>query len=89
VFGRHDADGTSFSPSGIPEQVVHEFDFLVTRLNEIYFVLAIFGEEFTINIGGADIEGYKLWLRENNDASPLYPLDKPDLYPRPTPSKEE
>jgi hypothetical protein len=78
----YDADAVTFGPSGIPEQVVHEFDFLVTKSNEIYFVLAIFGEEFTINMGGPAIDGFKRWLGENNGASPLYQSDKSDLYPR-------
>ncbi|MFI5353024.1 MAG: hypothetical protein ACHQZS_08685 [Candidatus Binatales bacterium] len=53
-------------------QVVHESDFLVTRSSEWYFVLALFGEEHAINIGGPDIDGYLLWLEENNNVSPLY-----------------
>src|SRR5665213_1313562 len=53
-------------------QVLHEFDFLVTSTNEWYFVLAIFGLELTINMGGPELEGYERWLSENNGASPLY-----------------
>ena len=53
-------------------QVVHEFDFLYTSEQEFYFVLAIFGMEFTINMGGPDIEGYTKWLAQNNYVSPLY-----------------
>jgi hypothetical protein len=79
----YEADSVTFGPSGLPEQVVHEFDFLVTELNEVYFVLVIFGEEFTINIGGPTIDGYERWLQENNDASPLYRTDKPTCYARP------
>ena len=40
-----DRDGNSY-------QTLHEFDFLVTAQNECYFVFALFGMEFTINIGG-------------------------------------
>ncbi|HEX4407548.1 MAG TPA: hypothetical protein VH206_02130 [Xanthobacteraceae bacterium] len=63
--------------------MVHELDFLVTKLNEVYFVLAIFGEEFTINMGGPDIEGYIRWLKENNDKSPLHTGRNSDELPKP------
>ncbi|MBO1223793.1 MAG: hypothetical protein JYX80_05155 [Candidatus Scalindua sediminis] len=56
-------------------QVVHEYDFLFTPQNELYFCVAFFGEEFTINIGGASIDGYKQWLSDNKEISPLY-IDK-------------
>lgn len=52
--------------------VIHEFDFLVTPESEMYFVLAIFGLEFAINVAGPTIDGYQKWLRENGDQSPLY-----------------
>lgn len=52
-------------------QIVHEFDFLCTEENEIYFILAIFGQEFVINMGGSDLEGWYTWLKENKQASPL------------------
>ena len=79
----------SIGPPGVPEQVVHEFNFLITKVCEMYFVIAIFGEEFTINMGGPTIEGYEVWLRENDGASPLYPINKPELYPKPTSSDQK
>jgi hypothetical protein len=54
------------------EQNVHEFDFLVTKTSEWYFVFALFGVELTINLGGPEIGGYLKWLEENHNASPLY-----------------
>lgn len=54
------------------EQVVNEIDILIAENSEYYLVLAIFGIEFVINIGGAEIEGYYAWLKENNNQSPLY-----------------
>jgi hypothetical protein len=54
-------------------QTVHEYDLLMTTWGEIFFVVAIFGAEFTINYGGPEIDGYRRWLCENNDRSPLYP----------------
>jgi hypothetical protein len=53
-------------------QVVHEFSLLVTEEDEIYAVIAIFGEEFSINIGGPSIEGYQRWLAKSESKSPLY-----------------
>jgi hypothetical protein len=62
----HDAQ----APDGY--QVVHEFDLLITDANEWYAVICIFGEEFVINLGGPDIEGYQTWLAQHDGASPLY-----------------
>ncbi|MEG3128627.1 HNH endonuclease [Pantoea cypripedii] len=53
-------------------QVMHEYDFLYTDEGEMYFVLALYGIEMTINIGWPDIEGYIGWLKKNNNVSPLY-----------------
>ena len=51
-------DGANEGPDGGLGQIVHESDFLVTAANEWYFVVALFGEEYTINMGGPDMEGY-------------------------------
>ena len=53
-------------------QIVHEYDFLRTELGEVYFVLALFGLELTINLGGPDMDGYIEWLKKNDQVSPLY-----------------
>ena len=53
-------------------EVLHEWTFLYTEHEEMYFVLAILGVEYAINMGGPDIEGYKLWLKEHGNKSPLY-----------------
>lgn len=53
-------------------QVVHEYDFLQTAQGELYLVLALYGLELTINIGGPDIDGYVAWLAEHAGASPLH-----------------
>ncbi len=58
--------------NGKPVQTKWEYDFLTTDQREIYFSIAIFGLELTINIGGDSIEGFKNWLKQNNYASPLY-----------------
>jgi hypothetical protein len=53
-------------------QLVHEYDFLLTQQRELYFVLALYGVEMTINVGGPVMHGYELWLGENSGKSPLY-----------------
>jgi len=61
-----------FSENGQSYQVLHEFDILVTPENEYYIVVVIFGDEFALNLGGREMEGYYKWLKENNHQSPLY-----------------
>ena len=58
-----------------PYQVLHEFDFLWTKELECYFVLAIMGIEYAINVGGPSIESYTTWLQENNHQSTLIAKD--------------
>lgn len=53
-------------------QVLHEFDILATDTSEFYIAVAIFGDEYVLNLGGPEIEGYKSWLADNNGRSPLY-----------------
>ena len=49
-----------------------EADFLFTELGEVYFVIAMHGIEYAINLGGPFIEGYEFWLKKNKNKSPLY-----------------
>jgi hypothetical protein len=56
-----------------PYEVLHEWDFLSTEETEVYFVIAILGIEYAINMAGPELEGYGLWLQRNYDRSPLYP----------------
>lgn len=60
-------------------QIMHEFDFLYTANCEAYFVIAIFGMEFAVNIGGPDIAGYVSWLEQNEYVSLLYSGRNADL----------
>lgn len=53
-------------------QTVYEYDFLYTPARELYFVIALFGLELTINVGGPEIDGYLKWLKDHGDVSPLY-----------------
>ncbi|MDP3600152.1 MAG: hypothetical protein Q8R85_03170 [Bosea sp. (in: a-proteobacteria)] len=59
-------DGKTLGPEGNAEQIVHEFDFLLTDQSEWFFVLAIFGVEFAINLGGPEISGYRRWLEQTD-----------------------
>lgn len=64
--------------------MVHESDFLLIpvekndKINteyimaEIYFVVALWGIEFAINMAGPEISGYENWLKTHNNESPLY-----------------
>lgn len=61
-------------------ELLHEFDILITKAMEYYYVVVIFGVEFAINLGGPMIDGYQRWLEQNGDASPLYLSAHPD-YP--------
>ncbi|HKQ07430.1 MAG TPA: HNH endonuclease [Blastocatellia bacterium] len=58
--------------TGLPYDIPHEFTLLYTPQQEMYFVIAIFGIQYTINLGGPEIEGFCDWLVANDNASPLY-----------------
>ena len=68
-----------------PYQMVHETDFLFIPANDTvndqykevypYFLLALFGLEFVINIGDSSddsLKPYEHWLLEHGNISPLY-----------------
>lgn len=65
-----------FSFSDGRYQVLHEYTFLYTPQEELYFIIAIFGYEFAFNMAGPELGGYMKWLAANNYASPLY-LESP------------
>jgi len=56
-----------------PYEILHEWTFLYTEALELYFVLAICGTEYAINMGGPETDGYKEWVSRNGGGSPLYP----------------
>jgi hypothetical protein len=68
----YEANSSRAMPDGETSQVIWESDFLQTAHQELYFVLAIFGLELSINMGGPEIEGYLKWLEDHDHASPLY-----------------
>jgi hypothetical protein len=59
-------------------EVLNEWTFLHTEEGEMYFVLAILGVEYAINVVGPGIESYELWQRRNEGRSPLHPGSRLD-----------
>ena len=53
--------------------MLHESQLLYTDRSELYACIAILGVEYTINLGGPEIDGYLSWLVEHDNISPLYP----------------
>jgi len=53
-------------------EALHEYTLLYTEAKELYLILAIFGIEYAINLGGPEISGYVAWLEQHENTSPLY-----------------
>jgi hypothetical protein len=53
-------------------EVLHEWIFTALDREDIYFVLALFGVEYALNLGEMEIESYRVWLAANRNRSPLY-----------------
>jgi hypothetical protein len=70
-------DATFFNPKTevANYEILHEFKILATEENHYYFVLALMGIEYAINLGGPAIDSYEKWLVESNNKSIL---DDPD-----------
>lgn len=67
VYARDEAyEGDPFSA------INWEADFMFLGNGEVYFIIAMYGIEYAINMGGSTVEGYTYWLKENNYRSPLY-----------------
>jgi hypothetical protein len=60
-------------PGQEPYEVLHEWMFTGLGGDSLYFVLGLFGVEYTLNIGEREIESYTVWLTASSEASPLYP----------------
>lgn len=68
------------------EQKIFEYDFLLIPIEKdidlkhldksidayLYFIIALWGMEFAINMAGPEIDEYLKWLKEHDDVSPLY-----------------
>lgn len=53
-------------------EVLHEFDFLYIEERYLFYIIAIFGVEFTINMAERDLSRFTSWLKSNDGISPLY-----------------
>lgn len=63
---------TMFTEDDCSFEVLNEWTILVTKNQEYFAVIAIFGIEYTINLGGPELDGYVTWLQEHDNKSPLY-----------------
>lgn len=63
---------TMFTEDDCSFEVLNEWTILVTKNQEYFAVIAIFGIEYTINLGGPELNGYVTWLQEHDNKSPLY-----------------
>lgn len=68
----YDANHKHTDESGQSFQCLNEFDFFGTEQGELYFCLAVFGVEYTLNVAGSALDGYSEWLQQHDQASPLY-----------------
>lgn len=81
----YDFDKQWIYEDGKTGEMIHESDFLAVNIDmealnknnpyiytEIYFVVALWGIEFAINMAGPEIESYESWLKEHDYVSPLY-----------------
>jgi len=67
------ADCTFYEPGHGVYEVLNEWIFLYTQEQELYFVLALFGMEYSLNLAAPVTYGYEKWLAKNGGDSPLYP----------------
>lgn len=71
IYSRNEAyEGDPF------RSVNWEFDFLFLKNGEVYFIIALHGIEYAINLVVPRIEGYQNWLAYNFNKSPLYLPDE-------------
>jgi hypothetical protein len=52
-----------------PFEILHEYTFHYSAGYELFFVLAIMGIEYAINMGGPDIENYTIEFKKHNSKS--------------------
>lgn len=54
-------------------EILHEFTFVYTGSGNLFFVLALFGEEFAIDMGSPTLDQYEQWQRSNEHVGALAP----------------
>ena len=60
-----------FYKEGRECEILHSFNLMYTKSQELYLVLLLFGVEYCINMGGPEIDGYLEWLKQHEFKSPL------------------
>lgn len=68
----YDAGETRIIDENNIGKVTYEYNLLFTPQNEWYFVIALYGVELSINVGGPHVDGYREWLDTNYGMSPLF-----------------
>lgn len=53
-------------------EVLHEYTFHYSEEKELFFIIAIFGIEYAINLAGPEIDTYNAIIQKNNGRSFLY-----------------
>lgn len=53
-------------------EILHEYTLLYTEEQNLFFIIALFGVEYAIDMGQTEIIEYKNWLSKNQNKSPLY-----------------
>ncbi len=53
-------------------EILHEYTLLYTEERNLFFVIALFGIEYSIDMGQPEIIEYENWLLKNQNKSPLY-----------------
>lgn len=75
----YEAERIFTGEDGVDHQVLHEYHLLLvesTEGQELYFVLAILGIEFALDLARPNIAGYERWLSAHGGRSPLYPEEQ-------------
>ncbi|KAA2240311.1 HNH endonuclease [Chitinophaga agrisoli] len=53
-------------------EILHEYTFHYSDANELFFIIAIFGIEYAINLANPEIDTYQILIENNNGKSFLY-----------------
>lgn len=65
-------ENSIFTDENEKYKVLHEYRLLYTEDYILFIVVIIMGIEYCLNLTNPKIDRYAKWLRENNNASPLY-----------------
>jgi len=81
IYDEDNSIDSNINDLSSPSQIMHEYDFLIPnkpiidgeihRIEDMFFVCAIMGVEYTINLTEKGLEVYFEWLKKNNNRSIL------------------